>query len=256
MKTSASSFADSSRRRGNRQRIMHPARVAGTAVGGSCALSERRVPSRPCVLGAVPENLREGAWYAGASRRRYFSRRARARRLAYGSPPRCAAFCSGSCASRCCGQGRALRRHQGEPLEDDELGAAQLPSDDPSPAMQVLAQRSHDEVAEAMLRVCSLREQEVLLFDLEEATDKAIAAALDLSEGHVRVVRHRAISKLRAALSEAPKPRRSLRACACWPPFLTTGDHVHLRRVPVPLPWRCLLARNLTNVASSQGSVG
>lgn len=101
---------------------------------------------------------------------------------------------------------RTLWRHQGEPLEDDELGAAQLPSDDPSPAMQVLAQRSHDEVVEAMLRVCSLREQEVLLFDLEEATDKTIAAALDLSEGNVRVVRHRAITKLRAALLEAPKP--------------------------------------------------
>ncbi|MGH7635834.1 MAG: sigma factor, partial [Gemmatimonadaceae bacterium] len=59
----------------------------------------------------------------------------------------------------------------------------------------LLARRAHGEVAEAMLRVCTLREQEVLLFDLEDADDKVIAAALDMTEGHVRVVRHRAITK-------------------------------------------------------------
>lgn len=101
---------------------------------------------------------------------------------------------------------RTLHRHQGEPLDDNEVGSVQVPSEDPSPAMQLLAQRSHDELAEAMLRVCSLREQEVLLFDLEGASDKVIAVTLDLKEGNVRVVRHRALAKLRAALSESPKP--------------------------------------------------
>ena len=43
--------------------------------------------------------------------------------------------------------------------------------------MKVLARRAHNEVAETMLRVCTLREQEVLLFDVEEAEDKVIAAA-------------------------------------------------------------------------------
>lgn len=94
---------------------------------------------------------------------------------------------------------RALHRRRGEPLDDDDAGA-EVPSEEPSPAMRVLARRAHGEIAEAMLRVCTLREQEVLLFDLEDADDKVIATALDVTEGHVRVIRHRAITKLRKAL--------------------------------------------------------
>jgi len=96
---------------------------------------------------------------------------------------------------------RSLQRRRGEPLEEDEDGN-ELPSSEPSPAMKVLAQRAHVELAEAMHRVCTLREQEVLLFDLEDAADKDIAAALEMSEGNVRVIRHRAITKLRKALAE------------------------------------------------------
>jgi len=95
---------------------------------------------------------------------------------------------------------RALQRRRAEPLDDGDA-AVELPSGEPSPAMKVLAQRAHDEVAAAMLRVCTLREQEVLLFDLEDADDKIIATALDMTEGNVRVVRHRAITKLRTALA-------------------------------------------------------
>jgi DNA-directed RNA polymerase specialized sigma24 family protein len=75
--------------------------------------------------------------------------------------------------------------------------------------MKVLARSAHDEVAAAMLRVCTLREQEVLLFDLEDADDKLIAAALETTEGNVRVVRHRALAKLRNALidpADGPVP--------------------------------------------------
>lgn len=103
---------------------------------------------------------------------------------------------------------RSLQRRRGEPLDEDEAGA-DVPSSEPSPAMQVLARRAHDELAEAMLRVCTLREQEVLLFDLEDADDKIIAAALDMTEGNVRVVRHRAITKLRKALGD-PANRSAL----------------------------------------------
>jgi RNA polymerase sigma factor (sigma-70 family) len=99
---------------------------------------------------------------------------------------------------------RSLQRRRGEPLDDDEAGA-EIPSDEPSPAMKVLAQRAHDELAEAMLRVCTLREQEVLLFDLEDADNKVIAAALEMTEGNVRIVRHRAMTKLRNALA-GPTP--------------------------------------------------
>jgi len=102
---------------------------------------------------------------------------------------------------------RSLQRRQGEPLDDDAAGT-ELPAEEPSPAMKVLARRAHDEVAAAMLRVCTLREQEVLLFDLEDVDNKVIAAALDMTEVNVRVVRHRAIAKLRKALaSPADDPR-------------------------------------------------
>ncbi|HWU86565.1 MAG TPA: sigma-70 family RNA polymerase sigma factor [Kofleriaceae bacterium] len=96
---------------------------------------------------------------------------------------------------------RSLRRRQGKELDEDEAGT-EIPSDEPSPAMNVLARRAHDEVAAAMLRVCTLREQEVLLFDLEDADNKVIAAALETTEGNVRVIRHRALAKLRKALTE------------------------------------------------------
>jgi DNA-directed RNA polymerase specialized sigma24 family protein len=99
---------------------------------------------------------------------------------------------------------RSLQRRRGEALDDDEAGA-EVPSDETSPAMKVLARRSHDEVAEAMLRVCTLREQEVLLFAFEDADDKVIAAALEMTEGNVRVVRYRALTKLRNALA-GPTP--------------------------------------------------
>lgn len=95
---------------------------------------------------------------------------------------------------------RSLQRRRGEPLDEDGDGG-EVPSSESSPAMKVLARRAHDELAEAMLRVCTLREQEVLLFDLEDAADKDIAVALEMSEGNVRVVRHRAIAKLRKALA-------------------------------------------------------
>jgi RNA polymerase sigma-70 factor (ECF subfamily) len=100
---------------------------------------------------------------------------------------------------------RSLQRRPGEPLDDDEAGA-EIPTDEPSPAMKVLAQRAHDELAEAMLRVCTLREQEVLLFDLEDADDEVIAAALETTEGNVRVIRHRALAKLRKALAAPADP--------------------------------------------------
>jgi RNA polymerase sigma-70 factor (ECF subfamily) len=98
---------------------------------------------------------------------------------------------------------RSLHRRRGEPLDDDDDEAStEIPSNEASPEMKVLAQRAHDELAAAMLRVCSLREQEVLLFALEDADDKITAAALETSEGNVRVIRHRALAKLRKALAE------------------------------------------------------
>jgi RNA polymerase sigma factor (sigma-70 family) len=100
---------------------------------------------------------------------------------------------------------RSLQRRRAEPLDYDEAGT-EFPSNEPSPEMKVLARRAHDEVAAAMHQVCTLQEQEVLLFDLEDADGKIIASALDMTEGNVRVVRYRAMIKLRNALA-APADR-------------------------------------------------
>jgi hypothetical protein len=40
-----------------------------------------------------------------------------------------------------------------------------------------------------MLQVCTLREQEVVLFDLEVAATRSSRPALDMTEGHLWVVR-------------------------------------------------------------------
>ena len=61
----------------------------------------------------------------------------------------------------------------------------------------IAARARHDRgppLAGSMLRVCTLREQEVVLFDLEFARDKVIAARTRHDRGPLRVVRHRAIT--------------------------------------------------------------
>ncbi len=99
---------------------------------------------------------------------------------------------------------RALARRRGEPLEDTLLDT---PADASlSPEAALLTQRSHAELAEALERSCTLREQELILFTLEGQDDRTIASALDLTENHVRVLRHRALLKLRQALAPSAAP--------------------------------------------------
>jgi RNA polymerase sigma-70 factor (ECF subfamily) len=101
---------------------------------------------------------------------------------------------------------RSLSRRRGQPLDDEHL-AHQVPADAvPSPEAALLTQRSHAELAEALERTCSLREQEVILFTLEGQDDRTIASALDITENHVRVLRHRALAKLRQALAPSTAP--------------------------------------------------
>jgi RNA polymerase sigma factor (sigma-70 family) len=97
---------------------------------------------------------------------------------------------------------RSLSRRRGEPLEDAALNT--LADAGPSPEAALLTQRSHAELAEALERSCTLREQELILFTLEGQDDRTIASALDITENHVRVLRHRALLKLRQALAPSP----------------------------------------------------
>jgi RNA polymerase sigma factor (sigma-70 family) len=102
---------------------------------------------------------------------------------------------------------RSLSRRRGEPLEDERLDT--LTDASPSPEAALLTQRSHAELAEALERSCNLREQEVILFTLEEQDDRTIASALDITENYVRVLRHRALAKLCEALAPSPAPAPS-----------------------------------------------
>jgi len=59
-----------------------------------------------------------------------------------------------------------------------------------------------DDFAGLLERECSPLEQEVVMLTLEGSTGPEIAADLHVSDGHVRVLRHRAFAKLRRALGE------------------------------------------------------
>lgn len=93
---------------------------------------------------------------------------------------------------------QAQARRRSEPLEDEFLGT--LADSNADPETSVLTQSSHAEIAEALARECTLLEQEVLLLTLEGRDDTFIATALGISVGYVRVLRHRAVVKLRKAL--------------------------------------------------------
>jgi len=55
-------------------------------------------------------------------------------------------------------------------------------------------------LAHLLERTLSPLEQDVILLDLEDREDREITAALHITPGHVRVLRHRALNKLRRAL--------------------------------------------------------
>jgi RNA polymerase sigma-70 factor (ECF subfamily) len=99
---------------------------------------------------------------------------------------------------------RSLSRRRGAPLDDEPLNTLADTRADPEVAL--LTRHSHAELAQALESCCSLTEQEVLLFTLEGQDDRTIASALELTANHVRVLRHRAMTKLRQALTPAPEP--------------------------------------------------
>ena len=104
---------------------------------------------------------------------------------------------------------RFLDRRRGEPLDDEKGDGGVLVDAGPDPEVALLARRTHEEVADALHRACNLREQEVILFTLEGTDDRTIAVALEISEVNVRVLRHRALGKLRQALGVSASPGRS-----------------------------------------------
>lgn len=84
--------------------------------------------------------------------------------------------------------------HRETPLDDSELQVAAAPSFEP-----LARQRLREG-----LDVLSERERTVLLLSFyQEQTSKEIATALGMTEGNVRVLRHRAVGRLREFFAEA-----------------------------------------------------
>lgn len=88
------------------------------------------------------------------------------------------------------------------------LAAREIPEADPGEDVPTLAddgltaalrRETAAELAALLERTCNPLEQQVVLLHLEGFSDAEIAAQLGITEGHVRVVRHRALGKLRRA---------------------------------------------------------
>jgi RNA polymerase sigma factor (sigma-70 family) len=85
-----------------------------------------------------------------------------------------------------------------------EAGADELAPDDDG-ITALLRREDTARLAGLLERTCSPIEQQVVMLDLEDRDDDEIAGELALSRGNVRVVRHRALKKLRGELrAEGP----------------------------------------------------
>jgi RNA polymerase sigma-70 factor (ECF subfamily) len=78
-----------------------------------------------------------------------------------------------------------------------------VPSIDEAALNVLLRREDETRLVELLDRVCTPLEQDVLTLDLEGRNGPEIARSLGITPEHVRVLRHRALIKLRAAL--APK---------------------------------------------------
>lgn len=95
---------------------------------------------------------------------------------------------------------RVLAARLREVATEDPAAAEPSPDD----ALATLLRREDgDHVARLLDRVCNPLEQEVMAMVLEDHDGPEIAKALEITPGHVRVLRHRTLDKLRRALEEA-----------------------------------------------------
>lgn len=75
---------------------------------------------------------------------------------------------------------------------------------EPSALEQLLARHEFERVVALLESHCTPAQQTVLTMTHAGETTEAIAAALETTVGNVRVIRHRALAKLRAAIDETP----------------------------------------------------
>lgn len=94
---------------------------------------------------------------------------------------------------------RSKDRRPSDPIEHEPLDTPDAAT--PSPEAALFTKYAYAEIAKVLERSCTLCEQEFLLLTFEGKDDTFIASSHGMTAGHVRVLRHRAISKLRKALA-------------------------------------------------------
>jgi RNA polymerase sigma factor (sigma-70 family) len=96
---------------------------------------------------------------------------------------------------------KVLRALASRETPEAEAGTDETsPDDDGFTAL--LRREDAGQLASLLERTCSPLEQHVLMLDLEDRDDDEIAIELEVTRGNVRVVRHRALKKLRYAAQE------------------------------------------------------
>ncbi|WP_437738825.1 RNA polymerase sigma factor [Sorangium sp. So ce1335] len=81
------------------------------------------------------------------------------------------------------------------PIDDDELSL------DEDGLAALLRRETAERLASLLERACNPLEQEVVIMGLDDRDGPEIALALGITPNHARVLRHRALRKLREALS-------------------------------------------------------
>lgn len=93
-----------------------------------------------------------------------------------------------------------LRQQERQRLSSANIEIQQSDEQADDVAAAVIRQEDMDRVAQALHEVCNPLEQEVKALALEGHAASDIARQLDITANHARVIKHRAIEKLRDAL--------------------------------------------------------
>ncbi len=94
---------------------------------------------------------------------------------------------------------RAAARRPVEPLDESTLAAAEKDEEQDAAHARLLEREDRDRLVDAIGRLDEL-DQEIIVRSLNGEAPAAIANDLDLAPVHVRVLKHRALATLRAAL--------------------------------------------------------
>ncbi len=95
----------------------------------------------------------------------------------------------------------AILDRQRKHARTDRLDDHEPPADTDDALTTLLANERTTQLARVLHEACNTLEQEVVLYIKEGQTPEQIATTLGLSPGNLRVIKHRALTKLRRALA-------------------------------------------------------